>query len=144
MGRKATFPPKIHTRRGQAFLRLPLPGGKEQHVTLGPAGSSQARAEYARILAEWSATRPMQLLPAGTLTVAELCDQHTDWAKERYDPRQYARVKTALRPVIELYGHKLAAEFGPVALETVRTEYVRRGYCRRLCNQMVDCVRLAW
>jgi len=149
MPRPAPWPPKTYPRNGKEFIRLRA-GGVIRDITLGPCGSPEARAEYLRIVAEMEAGATGGAGGVGGLagtsgwSVAELCSQHLQWAQERYDARQYGRIKTALGPVVELYGHTRVTEFGPVALKTVRARYVAAGYCRRLCNQMTDCVRLAW
>jgi integrase len=142
MSRRAPWPPKIYLYGDKEIVRLRR-GGVVRDITLGPAGSAEARAEYLRIVAEMEATGTTQAGPPD-FTVGMLADWHLDWAEKRYERRQYNRVKTALRPVVQLYGHTPAASFGPLALETVRAAYVAQGYCRKLCNRMTDCVRWAW
>lgn len=140
---RAKFPPPVYPRRGKDYIRLRPAPGKVREICLGPSGSPQAQRAYARIVAELSVSQPgaADRLTAAGLLVATLARQHQVWAQGRYEPRQAARVATALEPLVRLYGDLAAAEFGPLALQTVRAEYVRAGYCRRLCNQLTDCVR---
>src|SRR5207244_4500969 len=45
--------------------------------------------------------------------------------------------KSAIQPLRKLYGLIPAAEFGPVALQTVRREMVTAGWCRTRVNKQV-------
>ncbi len=50
-------------------------------------------------------------------------------------------VKDALRPVRKLYGHTLAAQFGPLALKAVRQSMIDSGLCRNTINSRIGRVR---
>jgi hypothetical protein len=54
---------------------------------------------------------------------------------------QLERVRGALRPVKELYGHTSARDFGPLALKAVREWMVRQGWTRGSVNSYVGCVK---
>jgi integrase len=141
MPRKIPWPPPIYVRKGREYMRLRLGPGRYREVSLGRAGSAEARAEYARICAE-VATNSMRIPgPVAHLSVSEVCRAHAAWARGYYDRRQYHRVWTALKPVWELYGSVRAVDFGPLALQTVRARYVEAGYARTFCNQLTACVR---
>jgi integrase len=43
--------------------------------------------------------------------------------------------RDALRPLLRLYSRSIAAEFGPLALKTVRAEMIRLGWCRTYINR---------
>jgi integrase len=50
-------------------------------------------------------------------------------------------IKDALAIVKGLYGRSPAASFGPRALKIVRTEMIKKGWCRKYINHQVDRVR---
>lgn len=142
MPRKLPWPPKVYTRRGQDYIRIRLGKGRYQDVGLGPAGSAEAREKFVRLLAEMEANhRSLPVKARDEPMVSELLRAYSLEQKSLLEPRGFARVKTALAPVNRLYGLLPAAEFGPVALRTVREQYVAHPYCRRLCNQMAGVVR---
>jgi integrase len=53
-------------------------------------------------------------------------------------------VRRSLRVVRELYGHVQATHFGPVAIKAVRQKMIDAGWCRRVINQRVGCVKLCF
>lgn len=115
--------------------------GRRRQVTLGPAGSEQARQEYARIVAEGGAGRKPDI------TINEMTSAFLKWADGFYlradgtathEVLEYEIVAKLLR---ELYGHTLATEFGPLALKAVRSQMVARGWCRSLINRRVGRIR---
>lgn len=141
MPRKVPWPPPVYARGGREFMRVRLGPGKYRDIVLGPAGSAQARAEYARLLAEMEvAGRRLPVRPAGA-GVKDVCLAHLRWAKSYHEPRQYHRVRTALQAVLDLYGHRAAGDFGPLALQAVRQVYVTSGYAREYVNTLVNCAR---
>ena len=44
-------------------------------------------------------------------------------------------IRQALKPVRRIYGHTLAKDFGPLALKTVRSAMVARGWGRNHVNR---------
>ena len=55
--------------------------------------------------------------------------------------REISALKSALRPVRELYGSHPAREFGPLALETVRQRMIALGWSRTGINRAISRVR---
>lgn len=143
MPRKTAWPPRVYPRNGQDIVRLYLGPGRYRDITLGPSDSKEARAEYLRIVAEVEALGRVRL-DEPDLTVLELVTQFIDFAGTKYDRRQLGRFKVALKPAVALYGHTRADAFGPLALKAVRLQWVKHGYCRRVCNQLTHCVRRAF
>lgn len=144
MPRTPQWPPPVYQRDGKDIVRLHVGPGRYRDVTLGPAGSPESRAEYARILAEIQANGGRMPPDQADLTVLELVAAYFDHAERRYDGRQLARLRTALRAVVALYGHTRADAFGPLALKVVRAEHAKKGYCRSHVNQLMHCVRRAF
>jgi integrase len=101
--------------------------GGRRDVLLGKHGTRQSRIEYARVIAEWEANgRRLPTAPAADLTVNELGAAFLPWAEQHYrwpdgtPTRELADIKVSLRPLIHLYGHTQARDFGPLALKAVR------------------------
>jgi integrase len=148
-----------HQATGQAFVNLPLGQGKYQRVYLGVHGRPKSHAKYERVIAQWLGSRRTQKLPGPEeitvgLLVAEYFGRAATKKYQAMDPDSGAlvptemihRVKSALRPIVNLFGEEPAAEFGPRAFEAVREHYVEQGYTRPYVNALTNCVRsfLAW
>jgi integrase len=141
MPRRNTVPSyRLHKQSGQAIVTLTDGLGGRRDVLLGKHGSAESRQEYARVIAEWEAGG-RSLLPASAaspgLTVNELILAYWRHAEGYYrkngEPTaQLHRVRLALRPVRELYGHTAAANFGPKALKAVREQMLQGpcGHCK--------------
>lgn len=135
---------RLHKPSGQAVVTL---DGRDLY--LGPHGTRASKAEYDRVIAEWLAHgRRTPGTPHGTpaLTVGELILRYWLFAKRHYQrdgqpTRELDNIRDALRPVRELYGHTLAAEFGPVALKAVRRAMIDAGLARTTINFRVSKVR---
>jgi hypothetical protein len=168
---------RLHKQSGQAIVTLSDGRGCRRDILLGRFGTPESRAEYARVLAEWEANRrrlPSPTPSAADLTVSELILAYWQFAEGYYRKNgqattQLTRVRQALRPVRELYGHTPAREFGPRALKTVRERMMtlecghcngtgkrqkvsaklcpwcqgqgRRGWTRGLINSAAGCIK---
>lgn len=144
MGRKPVWPPSISHHNGYDRIRVTV-NGRRREINLGPTGSEKARRNYLRRVAELESNhgRPPPL-PGAVLTAGELAAGYLVHAEEIYSPRQFWRVKRALRPIVELYRDELAVDVGPVRLRACRQTFIDAGYCRKLCNQLVGSIRRAW
>jgi integrase len=122
---------RLHKQSGQAVVTFPDGLGHRRDVLLGPFGSSESRAEYARVLAEWEACG--RLLPTprpGGATSADVTINEIALAYWRHVETYYVKdgrptseqtvIKHALRFLKNLYGHTSARDFGPLALKAVR------------------------
>jgi integrase len=144
---------RLHRPSGRAVVTVRTPEGGRRDVYLGPYGSPESRAEYERVLAQ---LRAAATTAAGGprrdpgLTVNELLLAFWEFARGHYRrpdgtaTNELNNYRQALRPVRTLYGHTPAAEFGPLALKTVRRRMVDAGLCRRVVNALVGRVRRAW
>jgi integrase len=122
---------------------------------LGAWDTTESRAEYDRLIAEYLAGRRRRTLagpgrpgPAPSdLTVNELILAFLDHAVVHYrapdgrPTRHLDNLKDALRPARALFGPTLARDFGPLALRAAREEMVRAGICRRTINDRVHRIR---
>lgn len=142
---------RLHKPSGQAVVTI---AGKDFY--LGPHGSPQSQAEYQRLLAEWLAggnhQPPLSASPPAGLTLSEALAAYLRFAGTYYrlaDPltgqlvttTQFARLRYALGPVRELYGHTPLRDFGPLALKAVRAHMLRLGWCRTYTNSQIDVVK---
>lgn len=143
MPRKVPWPPPVYHRGESDVIRLRLAPGKYRDVTLGPSGSAESRQEYARIVAEVEAHGRV-LGVKGDVTVAELAAAYLAVAEREMEFRSYARARRAFKGVCALYSRTKAIDFGPLALQTVRAQWVGERLSRRYVNKLVTTVRAAW
>jgi integrase len=157
MPRAKQWPPKAHAHKASGQDRVTV---DDRHVYLGPTGSEQAKQKYDELIARLTAERAAQSarasplvqphgVPATGLTVAELLERYDAYATNYYvkngtPTKQLQRVRTALKFVRDNSGAALAARFGPLALEEVRSHMVERGWRRGTVNAHCDCVVRCW
>jgi hypothetical protein len=150
MGRPKSVPAYTHHKpRDCARVRI---DGKPYYLP-GRYGSAESRAAYDRLIAEHMTARALggPQAPRGVaVTVAEMLLRYREHALKHYrgpDGRPTDEVKNlgdALSPVRVLYGDTPAAEFGPLALEAVRSEMIRVGLARTTINARVHRIRRAF
>ncbi|MCE9534764.1 MAG: site-specific integrase [Planctomycetes bacterium] len=134
--------PKVRCHKGAAVIDM-YDAGKRRTITLGPWGSRDADLELARILNEHKATDTSR----SRITVNEVLLAFIQHAEKHYvradgsTTHEVSEYKLVVRYVRELYGHKNAADFGPLALKAVRQKFIEVGWCRSLINQRVNRIR---
>ena len=137
---------RLHKRSGQAIVTL---NGTDHY--LGRYDSSESRAEYERLIAEWIASR-RQPVPsdhrqqAPELTVNELFLPYWEFARQHYRKNdrptsELGLIQLALRPLLRLYGQQLAEHFGPLALKAYRQKLIDADLSRGVINQHVGRVK---
>ncbi|HEX4607898.1 MAG TPA: site-specific integrase [Urbifossiella sp.] len=156
--RPNTVPSYLHHKpANQAYVRLPDGTGGRKVVYLGVFESPESRAEYARLVAELAA-RPTAVPPSEcvkapgerNLTVNEIFLAF--WAHAAVYYRHPDGTPTsaldgfraAIRTTRGLYGHTRAREFGPLALDAVRTRMVELGWARTTVNGRIGKLRLVF
>ncbi len=138
---------RLHKARNQAFVQW-----KGKRYYLGPYGTEKSRGAYQRFLAEvW--TRPHaepivpEVQPGDAITITELAAHFWTWASAYYaGPGGVANgqvylVRSALRPLRQLYGDCLVTEFGPKRLEALQQRLVDEGKARGYVNHLVQIIR---
>jgi integrase len=139
-----------HKPSGQAVVTLTDPTGTRKDFYLGSYGSKESKAEYARLLGEWSAAGrsiPQAGPVPSDLTVAEVLLRFWRHAEGYYqDPDgrpagELQNYRDTLRPLKAQYAHTLAREFGPLALKAVRESMIAAGLSRKVINQRVGRIK---
>lgn len=126
-----------HKASGQAVVTL---NGRD--IYLGKHGSAASKREYNRVIGEWFANDQTAPVKKGEpVTVGMLILRHDGFVKARRNRATQLRVRAALRSVRKLYGHTLAADFGPVALKACRMDMVKRGICRTTANAYTSIIK---
>ena len=157
MARKKNVIPSylLHKKSGQARVRL---NGRE-HL-LGPYGSEQSRIRYGELVAKFASGVPIDPLAAGSnrgpnrgtdsddpgpsiaeLIVAFLSHAETHYVKNGEPTSEQHCIRSAVRPLRELYGLTPAKDFGPLALKAVRSKLVESGLARNTVNSFVGKIR---
>jgi hypothetical protein len=126
--------------RNYGCVSLPDGMGGRRHILLGKSGTKVSRAEYARVIAEWEAAdrRSPKAEDVGDLTINELILAYWPYAKQHYrysDGRPTNELNdfpVTLRPLKEMYGHRLAKDFGPLALKAIRQKLITQPIMTRI------------
>jgi integrase len=133
-----------HQATGQAVAYF----GREEHY-LGPYGSKESLALHARLLERFrfgglDAVRRAHA--EGDFTVLDLVAAFIPWARARYTkaPQEMSAFGVATRRLLRLYEDTPVKEFGPLALQTVRSMMVQEGLCRSTVNAAVHRIRRIW
>lgn len=115
-----------HRASGQAVVTL---SGVDHY--LGPHGTKASKLEYDRLLAEWLANGRRLETPQESLTVAEVIRAYVEHAAKHFKKHgkhttSYKALRSALRPLRQLYGRTPAIEFGPKRLKALRLKMLER------------------
>jgi integrase len=75
-------------------------------------------------------------------TIVELCQRYKRHAEGYYSHGGTVHnIATACRTLRIRYGKTCAVEFGPLALKSVRQQFVENGASRTYCNRLTDIIR---
>ncbi|MHB1033722.1 MAG: tyrosine-type recombinase/integrase [Pirellulales bacterium] len=135
---------RLHRATGKAIVTL---NGRDFY--LGPWKSKASLAEFDRLVGEWIASGRQLFRPASgpsCLTIIELVAQYWRFAqgyylKEGKPTGHLPKVKTSLGVLKRLYGHTLAADFGPLALQAIQCRLAQDGLARTYVNDIVGEVK---
>jgi integrase len=152
MNRRTKVPKyRLHKATGKAIVVL---GGRMFY--LGQYGSIESRAEYARLIAEWTSqggVTPSQRVaslgacdPGLDMTITELILAYWRHVQETYIKdgqltTEVGVIHQVLKVVRELYGHTQAKAFGPLALGACQDAMIARGWSRKSINRQVIRIR---
>lgn len=138
-----------HKPTGQARVRV---DGRDYY--LGKYGSVESRRKYGELIAKLASglnidgerAKAGATVEPGQFTVNELClafmrHAATHYVKDGQQTDEIDCLKSAIRSLVELYGHEFVNRFGSLALKAVRANYVGKGWCRKYVNSSVNRVR---
>lgn len=146
-GNTSNKSPKTPTLRrhasGQGYVVFS--GGKP--IYLGKYDLDATQEAYHRLIAEWKANGCKPPAAPPDLTVVELVDRF--WAHARQYYRNAKKKQTtsidnfrsALRPLVGLYGSTVVTDFGPLALKAVRQTMIEMGWTRTYINEQVRRIK---
>jgi integrase len=135
----------LHKASGQAVVTL---NGFDHY--LGDHGSNASRNAYQRKVSEWLSSQKLGTIhPARDqtdVTIDEIFVRYWAHVKAYYvkdgqpTGEQHA-LRSALTPLVSMYGPTEAAAFGPLELKAVREMMIEQKLSRRLINQRVHRIR---
>jgi hypothetical protein len=117
---------------------------------LGRHGTVVCKVEYRRRIAEWLANGRRFTHDQVDLTICELIAAFKTYAESYYRLPNGSRsdevnnFNAAPRPLRILYGNTRARTFGPLALQAVRNEMIRFGWCRNYINHKVARIKIVF
>lgn len=128
-----------YRRHSSGQARVTLNG--QDHL-LGKYGSKASREKYARLIAEYKASRKSKAFGKSKLLLQDVLLAFLRFAKEYYrDTTQPYPFKVALKPVAELYATLPANEFGPRQFKVIRERWLEDDKrCRRYINEQMSMV----
>lgn len=129
-----------HKPTGHAVVTI---NGRD--IYLGKWNSAASKGEYDRLIAEFLANG-RRLQSDADATVVEVLNAYRKFAENYYrkDGRvtsEYGCILESLKIVRELYGRKIANDFGPLALKAVRERMVDKGWSRGHINKSIGRIR---
>ncbi len=132
-----------HRSSGQAVVTI---DGKDYY--LGPWNTQASKAEYDRLIGVWLAGgRRMPGFGLNDITVTEVIARFWEHAETYYrhvDGSPTSEIRSYKPPLAilnRLYGPTAARDFGPLALDAVRTVMIERGWVRRSINISVGRIK---
>jgi len=139
-------------------LGLVVLDGKQHY--LGKYGTPESIAEYNRLVQEWltrASTAPSTTPPgdqasttiddASSPLVNEIIVAFLKHAKAHYvrpdgsPTGEFENLRSAIKPLRQLYGYAPAASIGPLALRAVRDRMIRDGLSRSTINSRINRIR---
>ena len=132
----------LHKASGQARVRI-----DGDDIYLGVYGTPESRDQYDDLMAEWFAKHGD--VSGYRLTVDELAIRFIEHAEQYYrkngQPTGEANnIRSALRPMVAMFGTVRVRDFGPLKLKDVRQSMIDDGCCRTSINRRVARIKLSF
>ena len=118
----------LHKASGRAVVKYK---GKARYI--GKHGTKASKAEYARLIAQWSSGESEYSAAArDEITIVEMLAAFRRFAVKHYRKdgqltHEITNIKCALRPLKALYENSLVRDFGPLKLKAIQSLLVK-GY----------------
>lgn len=142
---KAKRPPSYRHHRASGMGVVTING---QGFYLGVWNTKRSRADYDRLVGEYlTAGRITPKRDGGGTTIVEIVAPYLKHAKQYYvnkdgtPTNEAENAALAMRPLRRLYGRTDAANFGPLALQSVRTAMIADGLSRGEINKRINHIR---
>ena len=130
---------RLHKPSGRAVVTLP----NRSDIYCGPWGSKEADTAYRTLMAEWLTGVDTRHNP--DLTIIECIALYLEYLERAHaTPKQLDRVRWAVKDLQELYGHDIAASFGPRKLSTTRQAALDRNEARNTINTRMNVIKAAF
>lgn len=137
---------RLHRPSGLAVVTI---GGKDNY--LGKFGSVESREEYGRLIAanargtpSVEAATPVTGFSINEVVLAFLLHAEKHYVKRGATTAEYDCFKSAVRPLVELYGETVAggeAGFSALKLKAVRNQMIVLGWSRKYINKSCGRIR---
>jgi integrase len=131
-----------HKASGQGFVEI-----EGKRIYLGRFDLPETHQKYHALIAEWLSNGRKLPVPPDEVTIVELIAAFWAHAQIYYrhpdgtPTSELGNFNDALEPLKRLYGHSLAAEFKPLALQALQQEMIRQGWCRTNINRQINRIR---
>ncbi len=144
---KKLVPSYLSHSSGQARVLI---SGKYHY--LGKYGSPESKIEYGRLVALMQSGQPIPAkrapqapvgLTVGALVLRFITELQASYSGPRV-PSQVSVMRSAVRPLIELYCDTPAVELGPLALAAVRARMVELMWARTTINNQISRIKQIW
>jgi len=134
--------PKMQHFKPKNLARVRISGndGRPRIVYLGPWGSEEARQRYEQLITVFLSRQDHPEIVAVTinrLCVAYLEHAQSYYVKDGVITSEVGGIRSALRPLVELFGRQIVADFGPLKLKQVREQMIARGWFRKTVNRNI-------
>ncbi len=132
---------RLHKGSGQSFVQH-----KGKRYYLGKYGTEASREAYDRFIAALVAKQPrLRIAQAGRPgdgpLMVEILAAYLEFATGYYRGGTLGNIRTAIAEVKRLYAYTPAVEFGPLALQALQADLVRRECTRSHINTTTKIVR---
>ena len=135
-------PYRLHKSTGSSYAVF---NGKRTYF--GRHGRPESKAKYDQAVAEWLAGGRQVRVKPSELTIVELADRFNAHADRYYvgpdgkPTNEPHNIRTALKPLLALYGETPATEFGPLAIKAVRERMIGLGWVRSSVNKHISRIK---
>ncbi len=139
----------LHKPTGQARVRI---CGRDHY--LGAYGTEESRRRYGELVSQSSNGLPVDPVAAAgpqdsgpsvaELVLTYLKHAETYYVKDGKPTDEVHCFRSAVKSLVTLFGMLPAKDFGPLQLQSVRTQFIANGWTRRFCNASVNRLRRIW
>lgn len=151
---KHNLPGTIYKNGNRYWWKVKLPGEERTSSRpLKPVGATIATCDYnvavecAKIELANSIFKSNQGSCGQIVTVIDIVKTYLNHCNQYYidmngqPTAEPAKIRYALKPLVELFGHINLEDFGPLKLIEVRDRMISTGFCRNTVNQRIGIIK---